>query len=148
LAAWYFLASTNGLVGLLDVVAPLTKAVGGAEFPCAHHECACGTANDCATRCCCFEGSASPAHGETDGKAHAHPAEVHVSRVIASKCAGGIPVPGVGGGSHALDQHVPSPGPRVALVDPRDEAARTPLDAGLPLEGHRSLLEKVPLPVS
>ncbi len=53
LAAAYLLASASPVVGALESVAPRTKLVRVADFPCAHHGCGCETAEQCRLRCCC-----------------------------------------------------------------------------------------------
>lgn len=50
---WYLLASTNLIFIVLDQVAPATKEVASFDFPCAHHDCGCKSAEQCRIHCCC-----------------------------------------------------------------------------------------------
>ncbi len=90
IAVWYALSATPAPVVSFDLIAPRTKLVAQADFPCAHHDCACRTAEQCRLRCCCF-----PETQRTPRQAASHledqqtqPIEVRISALSEAHCRG------------------------------------------------------------
>jgi len=78
MAGWYLCSAFGAVWDVVEVVKPRMKAVASADFPCAHHGCGCGTAEQCRLHCCC----APRTH------AYAKPAAVRVTRLAVAQCAG------------------------------------------------------------
>lgn len=106
LAGWYLLVSTSLPAVIVDHVVPLTKQVALLDFPCAHHDCGCKTAEQCRLRCCCHLTPPAKAQAGTQcALRHEAPGTVRVSYLSEVRCKG-LPDPG-----HPslgkLDPHLP-----------------------------------------
>ena len=58
LAAWYLWLGLGIPFPAPAVVSSAEAAVAPVEFPCAGHDCGCGTAEACRLHCCCFPNQA------------------------------------------------------------------------------------------
>ena len=90
LAGWYLLASTNLPAFALEQLIPQTKTVASADFPCAHHDCGCRTAEQCRLRCCCHPTRRQPlpSHALCRLPHESRPQIVHVSYWSEAQCKG------------------------------------------------------------
>ena len=106
LAFWYCFASTNLVYAALDWLAPKTKTVVSADFPCAHHTCGCKTAEQCRLHCCCHPQVRQPsASGAMCHLAQESPKTVRISYLSEARCRGhhDPAQPSL----HKLDPHLP-----------------------------------------
>jgi len=98
LAVWYLLASANLPAFALDQLVPQTKTIAAADFPCAHHDCGCKTAEQCRLHCCCHpkreQKAVSGASCHLKQEQLAEPVTVRVSALSAARCAGHLPESG------------------------------------------------------
>jgi len=86
-AAWYLLASTNLPAFALDQLLPQTKTLVAADFPCAHHDCGCKTAEQCRLRCCCHpKPTVKSPSGQSCHLPHQAPRTVRVSYLSTRYC--------------------------------------------------------------
>jgi hypothetical protein len=106
LALWYLLSSTNLVSAGLDWLIPQTKTIASADFPCAHHDCGCKTAEQCRHNCCCHP----QVRHQAANKAMCHlaqesPKTIRVSYLSEARCRGhhDPTQPSV----HKLDPHLP-----------------------------------------
>lgn len=113
LALWYLLASTNLVFVVLDHIIPATKQVASVDFPCAHHDCGCKTAEQCRLQCCCFpkrdpqqELCHLPARHEATPAATQEPVTIKISYLSVAQCAGHGPQTGLPG-AQKLQPHLP-----------------------------------------
>jgi hypothetical protein len=106
IAGWYLLASNNLVYVGLDWLAPQTKTIASADFPCAHHDCGCKTAEQCRLHCCCHPQVRQPsASGAMCHLAQESPKTVRVSYLSEAQCRGhhDPAQPSL----HKLDPHLP-----------------------------------------
>ena len=106
IALWYLLTSTNLVYAGLDWLVPQTETVASADFPCAHHDCGCKTAEQRRLHCCCHPQVRQPSASKTTCHlAHESPKTVRVSYVSEARCKGhhDPAQPSL----HKLDPHLP-----------------------------------------
>ena len=107
LAGWYLLASTNLPAFALDQCIPQTKTIASADFPCAHHDCGCKTAEQCRLRCCCHpKPSVQQPVQQLCHLPHHQPRTIRISYLSALDCEGGQTHPEALA-AHKMDPHLP-----------------------------------------
>ena len=111
MVTWYAFAATGLLFEFLDLAAPRYKVVGTADFPCAHHDCQCRTAEECRNDCCCFpkEMDSAPPCASCPSESR----DVQVTHLSSTACRGGAGDPAA---QAKLKVHVPS-GARLATFE-------------------------------
>lgn len=126
IALWYLLTSTNLVYAGLDWLLPQTKIVASADFPCAHHDCGCKTAEQCRLHCCCHpQVRQQAASGAMCHLAHESPKTVRVSYLSEARCKG-HPDPAQLS-LHKLDPHLPlTPAPVLVCALPPTPLSDTP----------------------
>jgi len=149
LAFWYLLASTNVPAFALDQLIPQTKTIASADFPCAHHDCGCKTAEQCRRHCCCHpKREQKPVSGPSchlKQEKSAEPVTVRVSMLSAARCSGHVPEAG-NFSFQKLAPHLPPAA--VSAIRPLDASTLLPYPLAEPPSALAEAPEKIPIQLS